>query len=173
MSQIQPIVNKAVNRAVEEIDLADFFPLENDIATIDLATFLFKGLLLKESDFREAVSQMQWQQFAEKYVCVHCSTNAIVPMWAYMVLAAQLAPFAKEVAACKPQDAAQVFLERNIIAFNTTQFEGKRVIVKGCGDKPIDERAYLLIAQKLAKQVRAIMYGEACSSVPVFKKQID
>lgn len=173
MNPIQPIVNKATNRAVEEIDLVQFFPTENEIVGIDIATFLFKGLLLKEDDFRKAISEIDFKQYIEKYVCVYCSTNAIVPFWAYMVLAAELAPFTKDAAACKPENGSQIFLERNILSFNTEFFEGKRVIVKGCGNKQIDERAYLLIAQKLAKNVRAIMYGEACSSVPVFKKKID
>ena len=170
MDTTKPLVNKVAQKALVTLNLEDYLPKEEDIVVIDLKEYLFKGLILREADFREAVKNANWQAYSSKYVSLYCSTDAIIPMWAYMVLAAQLAPFAKEVAACKPQDAAQVFLERNIIAFNTTQFEGKRVIVKGCGDKPIDERAYLLIAQKLAKQVRAIMYGEACSAVPLYKK---
>lgn len=173
MNQPQPIVNKAVNRAIEEIDLSTFFPHESELANIDIAQFLFKGLLLKEDDFRKAIAEMQWQEFEGKFVCVYCSTNAIVPMWAFMIIASELAGIAKHVAVCKPTEAAQIFLERNIIAYDVSHLEGKRVIVKGCGDKPIDERAYLLIAEKLAKKVRAMMYGEACSSVPVFKKRID
>lgn len=173
MNKVQPIANKAANRAVEEIDLSNFFPQESELAGVDIAQFLFKGLLLKEDDFRKDIATMQWQQFQGKYVFIYCSTNAIVPMWAYMIIAAELAGLAKEVAACKPEEATQVFLERNIHAFNTSHLEGKRVIVKGCGNKLIDERAYSLMVQKLAPKVRAIMYGEACSSVPVFKKQMD
>lgn len=173
MNPIQPIINKAANRAVEEIDLSQFFPAKSEIVEIDIATFLFKGLLLKEDDFRKAVGEINFAQYTGKYACVYCSTNAIVPYWAFMVLAVELSPFAKDVAACKPEEASEIFLERNILSFNTEFYKGKRVIVKGCGNKLIDERAYMLISNKLAKNVRAILYGEACSSVPVFKKQID
>jgi hypothetical protein len=173
MSESKTIVNKAAHRPVEEIDLSYFLPNEKDIASIDLSNFLLKGWVLKEDDFRKAVENIDWKIYHGKYVCVYCSNRAIIPMWAYMIIAARLAPFAKDVAACLPDQAAQVFLDRNLLAFSTSHLEGKRVIVKGCGNKHIDERAYLLVAHRLGKVARVIMFGETCSSVPVYKKSMD
>lgn len=170
MQTPEPIINKAAQRAIVTIDLADYTVDLNNIATIDVKQYLFKELILKEADFREAVKNTDWSVYKGRYVSITCSSQAIVPMWAYMVLAAELSGIAKDVAFAPPEHAADVFLYRNIASIKASDYEGKRVVIKGCGDKPIPEAAYVQITRQLAGSARAINYGEACSMVPVFKK---
>jgi hypothetical protein len=170
MQTVPPIINKAAQKAIVSIDLADFFPAANDILQIDLKNYLFKELLLKEADFRDAVKNTDWSIYKDKYVVLFCSTQAIIPMWAYMVLSAELSVFAKDVACTTLDHAAEVFLFRNIAGMNLKEYEGKRVVIKGCGERPIPEAAFVQIAQQLAPVARAVNYGEACSMVPVYKK---
>jgi hypothetical protein len=173
MQPPQPIVNKTTNRGVIEIDLAEFFPVKGDVVNIDLKDFLFKGLIVRESDFRQQVADTDWSILKNKSVCVYCSSDAIIPMWAYMLLSVSLAPFAKDVVVATPAHAEDVFQQRAIAAIDFRKYEGLRVIVKGCGDREILPGAFALISFELAKVARSVMYGEACSSVPVFKKSID
>lgn len=173
MQSPEPIINKAANRSVVEIDLAEFFPAKNDVVYIDLKDFLFKGLIVREADFREQISSTDWAVFKDKYVCVHCSSDAIIPMWAYMLLSVSLAPFAKDIVVTEPSHAEDVFQQRIIAVIDFKKYEGSRVIVKGCGDRAILPGAFALISLELARVARSVMYGEACSSVPVFKKSVD
>ncbi|MBK7149032.1 MAG: DUF2480 family protein [Bacteroidetes bacterium] len=173
MQTVQPIINKAAQKAIVTIDLADFFPASSDIVPIDLKNYLFKELLLKEADFRDAVKNTDWSIYKDKYVVLFCSTPAIIPMWAYMVLSAELSVYAKDVACTTADHAAEVFLYRNIAQINLKEYEGKRVVIKGCGERPIPEAAFVQITQQLAPVARAVNYGEACSMVPVFKKNVN
>ena len=138
--------------------------------SIDLKDFLFKGLILREEEFRNTVKATSGKTYQDKYVAIHCSTDAIIPMWAYMILSAQLSPFAKDVAVISPERASEDFLLRNLSRLDTALFEDKRILVKGCGDRKIPEAAFVLIAERLTPVVRSLMYGEACSNVPVYKK---
>lgn len=140
------------------------------MAVIDLKDFLFKGLILREEEFRNTVKNTSWENYKDKYVAIHCSSDAIIPMWAYMILSAHLSPFAKDVAVISPNEASEYFLLRNLSRLDTTPFEGKRILVKGCGDKKIPEAAFVQISERLIPVVRSLMYGEACSNVPVYKK---
>lgn len=173
MQSTEPIINKAANRGVVEIDLATFLPGEDALAFIDLKDFLFKGLIVREAEFRKQVTEKDWTAYKDKLVCIHCSTDAIIPMWAYMLISVSLADIASEVIVAQPDDALSVFHRQRIAQIDFTQYEGKRVIVKGCGERTISPDAFALISHQLAKVARAVMYGEACSSVPVFKKSID
>ncbi len=173
MQSPKPIINKAANRSVVEIDLADFFPAKDAVVFIDLKAFLFKGLIVREADFREQVAATSWNIYNGKFVCLYCSSDAIIPMWAYMLLSVSLAPYAKDIVVTAPNHAEDVFQQRAIAAIDFTQYEGSRIIVKGCGDREILPGAFALISFELAKVARSVMYGEACSSVPVFKKSID
>ncbi|MCS6818868.1 MAG: DUF2480 family protein [Chitinophagales bacterium] len=173
MNETKPITNKAQNRSVSEINLDDFFPKSDEIASIDMAEFLFQGLLLKESDFRKKIEEIDWERFKDKYVCLYCSTQAIVPMWAYMIIASRLGKYAKDVACTDVSNSGKIFLLRNILKIKTEDYKDKRVVVRGCGNNDIDESAYALLAFHLSKHVRSLLFGEACSSVPVFKKEID
>jgi len=173
MQSPEPIINKAASRSVLEIDLAEFFPAKDDVVDIHLKDFLFKGLIVREADFRQQIAETDWTTFRNKYVCVHCSSNAIIPMWAYMLLSVSLAPFAKDMVVTPPTHAEDVFQQRAIAAIDFTTYQDSRVIVKGCGDREILPGAFALISFELAKVARSVMYGEACSSVPVFKKSVD
>lgn len=173
MEPIKPIINKVAQRGIITIDLEEHFPTIEDIAVIDLKDFLYKGLLLRESEFREQVKQTDWSAYSGKYVAIYCSVNAIVPMWAYMIISSEVAALAKDVA-CSPLDhAAEIFLYRNLAALDFKEYENQRVVIKGCGARQIPEAAYVQITASLSKVARSIMYGEPCSSVPVFKKSID
>jgi len=171
--ETKPLVNKVAQKALLTLDLEELFPRETDIAVIDLKDYLFKGLILREADFRTAMAQADWSVFKNKWVAVHCSADAIVPMWAYMVIGAELSGIATDVAHATPARAAEIFLYRQIAQLDMAKFAHQRVVVKGCGDRPIPEAAYVQIATQLAKVARVIMYGEPCSTVPVFKKSVD
>lgn len=173
MDTVQPIVNKVAQKALVNIDLELFFPKQEEIVAIDLKQYLFKELILKEADFRAAIKQTDWTTYQDKYVVLHCSANAVVPMWAYMVVSAEVAAFAQDVACSEPEHAPEIFLYRNIAKMDLKNFEGKRVVVKGCGARPIPEAAFVQIAQQLSGIARTINYGEACSMVPVYKKSVE
>lgn len=172
MDTTKPLVNKVAQKALVTLNLEDYLPKEEDIVVIDLKEYLFKGLILREADFREAVKNTNWQAYSNKYVSLYCSTDAIIPMWAYMVLTAELSAYAKDVTVATPAKAAESFLLKNITALDKEQFKEQRVVIKGCGKRPVSEAAYVQITQQLAPVARVIMYGEPCSTVPVFKKQV-
>jgi hypothetical protein len=130
-------------------------------------------LILREADFRESVKNTDWSNYKDKYVVIHCSTDAIIPMWAYMVLSAELSPFAKDIASSSLEHAPEIFLYRNLAKLDMDEFKNQRVVVKGCGDRKVPEAAYVQITEQLSKVARAVMFGEACSTVPVFKKVSD
>ena len=173
MDITKPLVNKVAQKAIITLDLEDYFPKPEEIVSVDLKDFLFKELILREADFRESVSNTDWSNYKDKYVVLYCSSNAIIPMWAYMVLSAELSPFAKDIASSSLDHAPEIFLYRNLAKLNMDEFRKQRVIVKGCGDRKVPEAAFVQIAEQLSKVARVVMYGEACSNVPVFKKLID
>ena len=170
---VKPIVNRVTQSGLITLDLVDYFPTPEEIVAIDLKDFLFKELILREAEFREVVKNTDWKKYEGKYVVLCFSTNAIIPMWAYMVLSAQVSVYAKDVACSSVEHAPEIFLYRNMAKLNMDDFKDKRVIVKGCGDRKIPEAAFVQMAEQLSKVVRSLMYGEACSSVPVFKKVKD
>ncbi|HWB64286.1 MAG TPA: DUF2480 family protein [Chitinophagales bacterium] len=172
MDTSKPIVNKVAQKAIITLNLEDYFPLESEVTAIDMANFLFKGLILREGDFRQAVAETDWPAYKDKYVAIHCSANAIIPLWAYMVLSAELAPYAKDIAASSPAHAPEIFLYRNLAKLDMEPFAGQRVVVKGCGERQVPEAAFVQITKQLTPVARVIMYGEPCSTVPVFKKSV-
>ncbi len=172
MSVTDPIINKVAQKAIVTLDLADLFPKQEAIVVIDLKDYLFKGLILREADFREQVKNTDWSAYQDKYVVIHSSVDAIVPVWAYMVLSAELTPYAKDIANASPDHAVDIFMYRAIEKINAEDYAGQRVVIKGCGDRQIDSAAFVYITNKLAPTARAIMYGEPCSMVPVYKKSL-
>lgn len=167
----EEIINKVAQSGLIQIDLEEYFP-KNEIVIFDLKPHLFMELILKEKDFREELQKLDWTVYQDKIVAVTCSADAIIPVWAYMLIATYLQPVAKEIVFGDENAARkQVFIERiNNIDFD--QFADKRVVVKGCGDLPVGEYAYMEITKKLRPVVKSIMYGEACSSVPIFKSKV-
>ena len=141
------------------------------MAVFDLKAYLFMGLILKEKDFREALKNLDWSFYQGLVVAVSCSADAIIPVWAYMLVAVYLQPFAKDVIMGDKDQAIQKLLIRNILSIEEKSYTDKRIVVKGCGDIPIGAEAYLEISNKLSPVVRSLLYGEPCSTVPVFKRK--
>lgn len=167
----EAIVNKIVNSGLITLDLENYLP-KGEMATFDLKDHLFKGLILKEKDFREALKNMDWNFFRNKNVNIICSADAIIPSWAYMLVVVYLHPVAKEIyTGTKEEMQKQLFL-KNIAAIDDNEFKEQRIVVKGCGDANIESYAYAAITNKLLPVAKSIMYGEPCSTVPVFKKKL-
>src|ERR1051325_8397597 len=139
MDTTKPLVNKVAQKAIITLDLENYFPKPEEIAAIDLKDYLFKGLILREADFREAVKNTDWSIYRDKYVVIHCSADAVIPMWAYMVLSAELSPFARDIASSSPEHAPEIFLYRNLAKLDTGAFTNQRVVIKGCGDRKVPE----------------------------------
>jgi hypothetical protein len=166
----EPIVNKVASSALLTIDLESYYPKE-EIVVFDLKQHLFMELILKEKDFREDLQKHDWNQYAGKVVAVTCTADAIIPFWAYMLVASYLEPVAAEIIFGDEKAAVQQLLRRNISKIDTNAYTDKRVVVKGCGDLPVGEGAYLEITKILRPVAKSIMYGEPCSTVPIFKKK--
>ena len=168
---MEGIVNRVAESGIVTLDLETFYPKE-EVVELDIKDFLFMEMLLKEKEFREKLDQTDWVYYKEKIVAVFCSTDAIIPMWAYMLVSTKLSPYAKEVFLGNKNETTEKVVEKNIQQINTDPFKDKRVVVKGCGDIEISPSAYLSISNKLLPVVKSLMYGEPCSTVPVYKKRV-
>ena len=164
----EEIVNRIASSALHQIDLEHYYPKE-EIVTFDLKPYLFMELILKEKDFREKMQQLNWSEYTGKIVAVTCSSDAVIPMWAYMLITVNLQPFASDIVYGTAEDALKQRYLKNLGEIEIDQFRDQRVVVKGCGDLPIGEYAYLEITKRLRPVVKSIMYGEPCSTVPIFK----
>ena len=164
------IINKVALSPLLSVDLEEFYP-KDPIVVFDLKPNLFMELILKEKDFRMALQNHDWTEYQDKIVAVTCSADAIIPVWAYMLVASYLQPIAKDVTLGDEKAALQQQFIKNIGSINVQEYIDKRVVVKGCGDLPIGEFAYLEITKKLRPVVKSIMYGEPCSTVPIFKSK--
>ena len=162
------IINRVANSGLVTIDLEDFLP-KDEIEVFDLKDHLFKGLILKEKDFREALKNFNWEIYADKYTAIICSTDAIIPLWAYMLVTAYLQPIAKDVYAGTVEEMKKHICLKNMAEIKLDQFAGQKIIVKGCGDQQVDSTVYAEITKRLRPIAKSIMYGEACSNVPIFK----
>jgi len=166
----EEIINRVAASALEELNLEDYYPKEQ-IVVFDLKPFLFMELILKEKDFREALQNTDWTAYQDKVVAVTCTADAIIPMWAYMLVASYLQPVAIDVFFGDADHALKSLFVKKIALIDVNQFADKRVVVKGCGDLAVGEYAYLEITKLLRPVVKSIMYGEASSTVPIFKKK--
>jgi hypothetical protein len=164
------IINKVTESALTTIDLEEYYP-KGETAVFDLKDHLFMGLILKEKDFRATLQSFDWEQFRDKNVAITCTADAIIPMWAYMLVASNLQPVAKEVVFGEEKSILNTLLLRNLAVIKGEDYQDKRVVVKGCGDVAIPESAYVEITNKLRPHVKSIMYGEPCSTVPIFKRK--
>ncbi|HEY8388329.1 MAG TPA: DUF2480 family protein [Parasegetibacter sp.] len=165
------IVNKVAESGIITIDLENYYPRE-EVAVFDIKDYLYMGLLLKEKDFRTALQQIDWSFYQDKNVAVFCSADAIVPVWAYMLITSYLQPYAKNIVHGTEQELHKTVFLRNIQQMiNPDDYVDKRVVIKGCGELPIGEFAYLEITRILRPVAKSIMYGEPCSTVPVYKKK--
>lgn len=168
MSEV--IVNKVAESGIITLDLEQYYP-KADTAVFDLKDYLFMGLILKEKDFREALKTTDWSQFQDKNVAVTCTADAIIPVWAYMLVAANLQPVAAEVVFGTEAELKMQLLLKNISTIDSMPYTDQRVVIKGCGEIPIGEAAYLQITHQLRPVAKSIMYGEPCSTVPIYKKK--
>lgn len=164
------LINKVSESALVTINLEDYYPKE-EVAVFDLKDYLFMGLILKEKDFREALKNLDLSPYTGKAVAVTCTADAVIPMWAYMLVASVLQPVAKEVVFGNDEETKKQILLTNINAIPVNEFADKRIVIKGCGDLPIGEAAYLQATKILRPVAKSIMYGEPCSTVPIFKKK--
>ncbi len=167
--ETETFINKVAESGIITINLEDFYPKE-EVEIFDMKDYLFMGLILKEKDFREALKILDTSLYNQKHVALTCSTDAIIPMWAYMLVASLLQPVTKSIRFGNKALVTEQLLVKNIDEINTNTYTDARVVIKGCGDLPIAEAAYMAITSKLRPVVKSIMYGEPCSTVPVFKK---
>lgn len=167
---MEEIVNKVANSSLEVFDLEDYYP--KGIRTqIDISQWLLEGFLLKEKDFREQLKNHDWSQYKGHLAVINCSTDAIVPAWASILVAIQLAPFAQKIVNGSIEDLDASLYEEILSKIDYSVYQNKAIIIKGCSKKPVPMRAYVLAAHYLQPFARSIMYGEACSAVPLFKKK--
>ena len=167
----EQFVNKVAQSGIITVNLEDYYPKE-EIMLFDIKDYLFMELILKEKDFRESLKNLDLTVYENKIVALTCSNDAIIPMWAYMLVTSLLEPVAKEIIFGNAEYAAQAILLRNLAAMDKAIFNDQRIVIKGCGELPIKEAAYIEITKQLRPHAKSIMYGEPCSTVPVFKKPL-
>jgi hypothetical protein len=165
------IINKVAESGLVTIDLEKYLPKKESIVVFDLKDFLFMGMILKEKDFREALKKHDWNNYRDKYVAITCSADAIIPVWAYMLVTTYLQPVARETIVGTEKEIYKSILLKNISSIEPSEFNGSRVVLKGCGETPIDDYAYAEATRVLLPVAKSIMYGEPCSTVPIFKKK--
>ena len=162
-------VNKVQESGIITLDLEEFYP-KTETAIFDMKDYLFMGLILKEKDFREAMKSLDLTPYKEKNVALTCTADAIIPVWAYMLAASYLQPVAAAIVFCDAEFLHKTIFLKNIATINPADYEDKRVVIKGCGELSIGEFAYVAITTLLRPFAKSIMYGEPCSTVPIFKK---
>jgi hypothetical protein len=164
-------VNKVAESGIITLNLEIFLP--KNMVIFDLKDHLFMGLILKEKDFRTTLQTIDWTLYQNKEVILTCSADAIIPVWAYMLVANYLQPVAQQLAIGNENEAKNQLLLSNIEQADLLEYTNQRVVIKGCGEIPIPESAYAKITYKLRPIAKSIMYGEPCSTVPIFKKKIN
>tara|TARA_R110000868_G_scaffold58234_1_gene180021 strand:+ start:661 stop:1167 length:507 start_codon:yes stop_codon:yes gene_type:complete len=164
------IVNKVAQSKLITFNLEDYYP-KGDRMVLDIKDWLFDGFILKEKEFRAFVEEHDWSQYEGAYVAMHCSTDAIVPGWAYILLSVKLSGIAKKIIQGSLVDLETSIYQSIIEHLDISEYQDKLIIIKGCSKKPVPANAYLFLAERLKPVARSIMYGEACSSVPLYKRK--
>lgn len=167
---METFVNKVAESGIISIDLEEFYP-KGPFKVFDLKDNLFMGLILKEKDFRAALLTIPWEEYQHTSVAITCSADAIIPMWANMLVASNLQPFAKDIVFGTENQLKEQLLLNKINEIDGSIYANQRVVVKGCGEIHIPESAYVSITNILRPYVKSIMYGEPCSTVPIYKKK--
>lgn len=162
--------NKVAESTLISVDLAALYPAGERVL-YDIKDNLFQGLMLREKDFREFVKNHDWTAYQDKHVAIHCSADAIVPTWAYMLLASKLSPFAKTVAFGDLNDLENTLFDRALTQLNIEDYRDQRIVIKGCGEIPVPTSAYVSLSARLTAIAKSVMYGEPCSTVPVYKRK--
>jgi hypothetical protein len=164
------IVNRIAKSPLVTIDLEDFYP-EGKRMVFDLKDFLFEELILKEKDFREQLKNHDWEQYKDAYVAMDCSSDAIIPSWAFLLVATYLQPVARKIVKGNLVDLETSVYHEIISNLDVSVYENKKIIVKGCSKKPVPDAAYVQLIEKIQPKIQSLMFGEACSTVPLFKKK--
>ncbi|EIJ38448.1 DUF2480 family protein [Galbibacter orientalis] len=166
----EEIINRVAQSKLETFNLEDYYPAGQRVL-FDIKDWLLEGFILKEKDFRELAKNHNWEQYQGSYVALTCSTDAIVPGWAYMLLTTYLSPYANKILVGSLEQLETVIYQDIIQNLELSEYKDKPVIIKGCSKKPVPQNAYIMITEKLLPIAKSIMYGEACSSVPLFKRK--
>lgn len=166
---IKPLVNRVANSGLKVFNLEDHYP-SMSFAEFDLKPYLFKELILKEKDFRAALKEIDWTAYAGKIVLVYNSNDAIIPVWAYMLVAASLTEYAAEIFQGSQKEFLKQHYQKIISQVDGTIYQDERVVIKGCSGKPVPAAAYSALTAKLKPFAQSIMYGEPCSTVPITKR---
>ncbi len=165
-----PIINKVAESGLITINPENYYP-RGETKIFDLKEYLFREIILKEKDFRDALKNLDWEQYRDKNVAVICSADAIIPVWAWMLAASYLQPVAAEIVMGDEKELHKTIFLKNLSQIDISEFTDKRIVVKGCGDTPIGDFVYMELTKLLQPVVKSIMYGEPCSTVPVYKKK--
>ena len=163
------IINRVANSPLVTFDLEEYYP-KGERVIYDMKDNLFQEMILREKDFRAFVKEHDWSQYQGKYVALTCSVDAIVPTWAYMLLAVKLEPYAEWVVFGTSETLETALFQRVLSQINLTDFQDAKVVVKGCGELPVPDSAYVEITRLLRPYASSIMYGEPCSTVPLYKR---
>lgn len=166
----EEIVNRVANSKLITFDLEDYYP-NGERVLLDISKWLYEGIVLREKEFRAHVKQHDWSQYQDKYIAVNCSTGAIVPAWAYMLISVELQSYSKQTVVGNLEVLETVIYQNIIDGLDISKFIDKPVIIKGCSKKPVPLNAYNMISRKLKPIAKSIMFGEACSNVPLFKRK--
>ncbi|MGJ8591625.1 MAG: DUF2480 family protein [Aquaticitalea sp.] len=166
----EEIVNRVSNSKLVVVDLEDYYP-KGKRTVFDIKNWLFEELVLREKDFREQTKNHDWSQYQDDFVALTCTSDAIVPAWAFMLLTMQLEPFAKKIVIGSLEQLETSLYQDIIKDLNIDAFRDKPLIIKGCAHKPVPANAYIMLSQRLRPVAQSIMYGEACSSVPLYKRK--
>ncbi len=164
------IVNKVANSSLKIFDLEEIYPI-NPRMDIDISQWLYEGFVLREKEFRAALKQIDWSIYQDAYVGLYCSTEAILPGWTYMLLTSYLQPVAKRVFLGNKSELERFVFQELLLSIDYSEYENLPVIIKGCSKREIPEEAYVLATQLMMQKARSVMFGEACSAVPIFKKK--
>ncbi|THD69404.1 DUF2480 family protein [Robertkochia marina] len=167
---MEEIRNRVAESKLVTFDLEDHYP-KGERVQLDISQWLYEGLLLREKEFRQSLKEVNWQSYQDAFVALHCSTDAIVPAWAYMLIATYLTPYAQKTVVGDPDHLETVIYQEVINDLDLEYLRDLPVIVKGCSNKPVPQNAYLFLLRKLQPIAKTIMYGEACSSVPLYKRK--
>ncbi|MEP2059501.1 MAG: DUF2480 family protein [Maribacter litoralis] len=164
------IINKVAQSKLITFNLEDYYP-KGERMVLDITDWLYEGFILKEKEFRAFVEEHDWSQYKDAYVAMHCSTDAIIPGWAYLLLSVKLSGIAKKAVQGSLVDLETSIYQSIIENIDVSEYQDKLIIIKGCSKKPVPANAYLFLAERLKPVAKSIMYGEACSSVPLYKRK--
>ncbi|MDG1046203.1 MAG: DUF2480 family protein [Bacteroidia bacterium] len=164
------IVNRIEASGIITLDLEELIP-DHTQSYIDIKDQLFQGLILREKDFRAWVKEHDWAKYQNHDVAVYCSADAVVPTWAYMLIATAISPVTSSIYFTQPDNLNAMIAERAVSQLDVAQYADSRIVIKGCGDRDISNHAYVQLTSKLVPIAKSVMYGEPCSTVPVFKKR--